>query len=999
MKAGVFERMRLRPSSPARGLAALMASLNAREDFRRRIRHVEMTAARPPVFHEWPGGLDPRISRAFQTAGISAPFCHQARAFEALQKGRHVLLTTPTASGKTLAFHLPVFQGVAENPSFRALFLYPLKALAQDQWKVLRDWAGPLSSMGLSPPTSEVYDGDTPTSLRAKIRKSPPHVILSNPDMLHAAFLPHHDGWAGFFRDLRLVVVDEAHVYRGVFGTHVAHVLRRLRRVAEHWGSKPRFVVCSATLGNPEEFLAGLTGLSFEVVSESGAPSSEQRFVLWDSEGSPYTEAVTLLLRCLDAELKTIVFTKARKITELLTTWTVQQRPELASRIQSYRAGYLPQERREIERRLFENELSAVIATSALESGIDVGGLDACILVGYPGTMIATRQRSGRVGRQERPSVVFLVAQNDAMDRYWMKHPAKFFSQGSEHLIADLDNLPVAKAQLTCAAAELPLCREDHAFYGDLLDRVVPELLREGALLEGAAGGKWFSSRGSPQRAVSLREAGEGYSILEAGSGRLIGTIDGLRAFRDCHPGAVYLHHGASFVVEDLSWAERKILVREEEVDHYTQVHYDTETEILEETKVRPLGKRDSGCFLSFGRVRVTHRFPNYEVHRLSDGTLVSTYPLSLPPQSFETEGFWIRLPPAWADTAREAGAHFLGGLHAAEHALIALMPLRVLCDRWDLGGLSTPAHPQSPQPTIFVYDGIPGGVGLTEKAFGLMEDLLCDVGDLVASCDCEEGCPACVQSPKCGNGNFPLDKTEAARILFRILGKPLPPAGRAEDQTKRNGKHPVPAPLVPPRNAPPSPAPTPTPHPEPSVPSRTGPVVFDLETRFLSGEVAGGWSNVAGMKLACAVVYDVERDAYFTYREEDVRDLLARLKAASLVVGFNSRRFDYAVLQPYADFFLGNLPTLDLLEEVQKRTTLRVSLSDLCRCTLGADKTADGLQAVKWWREGRYEEVIAYCREDVRLTHDLWKFGREKGYVLFRHKRSGEVVKCPVQW
>ncbi|HET9869328.1 MAG TPA: helicase-related protein, partial [bacterium] len=422
--------------------------------------------------------------------------------------------------------------------------------------------------------SAEIYDGDTPTGTRAKIRKSPPHILLTNPDMLHLGILAFHDAWAGFFKGLKYVVVDEAHSYRGVFGSHVAHVLRRLRRVCAHYGASPQFVTCSATLGNPGEFLEGLTGLPFEVLSETGAPQNAKTFVLWNPDtASPYTEAVTLLIECLKAGLKTIVFTKARKITELISLWVTQARPEWAAQIKSYRAGYLPEERREIEAELFQDELKAVISTSALEVGIDVGGLDACVLVGYPGTMISTWQRSGRVGRGQAPSVVFLVAMADAMDQYWMKHPDRFFAMKPESLMVGFGNETIAGAHLRCAAAELPLTREaDTAFYGALMDDLLPGLVEKGSLLESAAGGKWLVTDKNPQRSVGIRDMGEGYQIIRQDTGELIGTIDGMRAFRDCHPGAVYLHQGVQYVVKDLQWEGRKILVLDEPVDYYTQV-------------------------------------------------------------------------------------------------------------------------------------------------------------------------------------------------------------------------------------------------------------------------------------------------------------------------------------------------------------------------------------------------------------------------------------------
>jgi len=996
--------------TPARdALGRILASIRSRDDLRDRLVHIESLPEKGERFGAYPGFFPPELIQVLRNAGLEAPWIHQSQAWEALEEGRHVAVMTPTASGKTIAFNLPVFRNVLQNPAAKALYLYPTKALAQDQLKTLQEWGGRLNSAGLPPVSAEIYDGDTSPALRAKIKRNPPNIILTNPDMLHLGILAFHDGWAAFFKNLKLVVIDEAHSYRGVFGTHVAHVIRRLRRICRHYGSDPKFVACSATVGNPGEFLTQLTGLDFEVITESGAPQSGKTFMLWNPEASPYTDAVTLLTQCLQAGLKTIVFTKARKITELISRWVTQANPEYAHQIRSYRAGYLPEERREIEALLFQDKLKAVISTSALEVGIDVGGLDACILVGYPGTMISTWQRAGRVGRAQAPSLIFLIAMTDALDQYWMKHPKKFFVHKPESLIVGVENESIAGAHLICAAAELPLSKKaDGPFYGKLLDTVLPQLLKDGRVLEGVDGDKWFSGAKQPQRDVSIRNMGEGYQILTEDTGELIGTLDAHRAFRDCHPGAVYLHQGLQYVVKDLRWEEKRILVSEEPVDYYTQVNYEEDTEILEERHRRPLGHPGARCDLRWGRVKVTMRFINYEVHRLTDGAIVSTYPLTLPPQVFETESLWMTFPHRLQSDAADQKLHFMGGLHAAEHATIGLMPLFVMCDRWDLGGISTPAHPQVPQPVIFIYDGYPGGVGLTRKAYDLMEDLLLSVFEGIRDCECEEGCPACIQSPKCGSGNHPLDKKGALMILSHVLGrtdlKPLPrpkaemPLPGMEDFTKKpkeSASGPAPA-------APKTKTPERSPlsvRSGPEVPKKTGPVVFDIETQYLAAEVPGGWSNLPGMKVACVVVYDVDLKEYFAYGEEDVDECVRHLQASSLVIGFNSLKFDYGVLQGYTKVQLAKLPTLDLMVELQNVIKFRLSLSHLAQKNLGADKSADGLQSVQWWREGKRDQVVEYCKMDVKLTYEIWKLGKDQRYLVYEHKQTKDLVKCPVSW
>jgi DEAD/DEAH box helicase domain-containing protein len=995
------------PKTPT--LSHLLQSLRSREDLKDRIKHVERIMATPARFHAYPKSLSKDQVKLLEKSGYEALWSHQAHAVEALHRGSHVAVTTPTASGKTLCFNLPVMQSVMADPKSRALYLYPMKALAQDQLKTLQEWMGRLKAAKLPVFSAEIYDGDTATGVRAKIKKNPPNILLTNPDMLHLGILAYHDGWVDFFKNLKYVVVDEAHSYRGIFGSHVAHVLRRLRRICRNYGADPQFVTCSATLGNPQEFLTQLTGLEFEIISETGAPQNEKTFVLWNPDtASPYTEAVTLLIECLKAGMKTIVFTKARKITELISLWVTQARPEWASQIKSYRAGYLPEERREIEAKLFKDELKAVISTSALEVGIDVGGLDACILVGYPGTMISTWQRSGRVGRGEAPSVVFLVAMADAMDQYWMKHPAKFFTMKPESLMVGFENENIAKAHLRCAASEIPLTLDDRPFYGKLLDELLPPMVKEGEVLEAASGEKWLVTDRNPQRGINIRDMGEGYQIITQETGELVGTIDGMRAFRDCHPGAVYLHQGVQYVVKEFQWEQHKILVSDEPVDYYTQVNYEEETEILEEMKRRPLGDGKSQSSIKWGKVKITQRFINYEVHRIVDRSLVSTYPLTLPPLTFETRSLWMILPDWLQRNLADRKMHFMGGLHAAEHGTIAMMPLHVVCDRWDLGGISTPAHPQVPQPVIFIYDGYPGGVGLSERAYETMEDLLTTTFEMIRDCECEEGCPSCVQSPKCGSGNHPLDKKGALLILGHILGREdfksvgarfITPGGTINDAPTTPN---VPKTLPPghEKSLPPSAMPSPLIQNPGRTPEKTGTVVFDIETQFLAGEIPGGWGNLAGMKLSCAVVYDLNQDKYYTYVEDNVQDLILHLKASTRVIGFNPLRFDYGVLQGYTSFNLQSLPSLDLMADLQKKLNHRLSLAHLAEHTLGgAEKSADGLLAVKWWREGKFQQVIDYCRQDVKLTYDLWKFGKDKKYVLFKHKQSGEIVKCPVSW
>jgi DEAD/DEAH box helicase domain-containing protein len=803
-------------------------------------------------------------------------------------------------------------------------------------------------------------------------------VLFTTPDMLHAGILPGHATWRPFLANLRLIVLDEVHTYRGVLGGHMAQVLRRLLRIAHHYGADPRIVACSATIGNPEPFSAELLGRPAVCVAGDGAPRPARHLAFVEPEVSPYTAAARLFRLCVAEGLRTIAFTQARRATELMHTWILEAAPELAPRISSYRSGFLPEERRDIERRLFSGELAGVISTSALELGIDVGGLDACILVGYPGSILATRQRSGRVGRA-REGLVFIVPQRDALDRFFLEHPRALIDRPCEDAVLDRTNPEIVAAHLPCAAAELPL-RSDEAWLQEpRLDAGLARCLREGSLLESAAGGEWFSARRNPAREVSIREIGESYAIRrrsdggEAASkrGRSIGTIGASRVYAECHPGAIYLHRARSWAVQQLDLERREVLVAGPvRVDHYTRALGDKETEILEITASRPLGN----ALLRLGRLRITSRITHYEKRRIFGQDLLGSHPLDLPPTRFETEGAWLELAPEIEAALQADGRHFMGGIHGLEHAALALFPLFALCDRFDVAGISIPRHPQVRGPAIFLYDGVPGGLGITRSLLPRMEELLEATGQIVASCDCEDGCPSCVHSPRCGSGNRPLDKAATARTVDLILGREeLPQLARPRE--------PLPAA---PLEARPAAAPL-------------APVVLDVETQR-SAEEVGGWHNAHLMRLALAVLYDSASDNFDTFFEDDVDALLERLFSAPLVVGFNIVRFDYRVLGAYSHRALQELPTFDLLQDLHTRIGHRIALGHLAECTLGREKGGDGLQSLAWFREGKLDLIEDYCRQDVALTRDLLEFGQREGHVLYRH-RSGELVKVHVDW
>ena len=837
----------------------------------------------------------PALARALEKLGIRDLYSHQAAAVEKVRRGKNVVIATPTASGKTLTYNLPVIETLLQAPDSKALYIFPLKALEQDQLKAFQELVYPLKDQVLF--RAEIYDGDTSSYRRRKIRESIPPLLITNPDMVHLSLLPFHAQWEAFFRHLRFVVIDELHTYKGIFGSHLTQVLRRLERICDFYGASPQIIACSATIANPRTFAEKLTGLPFEAVEESGAPHSGRHFLFLNPTTSPYTLAAKLFLECLDGGFRTLVFTQARKITELLHAWVLKDRPDLRDKVSSYRAGFLPEERREIEARLVSGELLGVISTSALELGIDIGGLDVCILVGYPGTVAATWQRGGRVGRGTRESLVALIAQPDALDQYFMHHPRDFFSRGFEGAVVDPDNSVVVAKHLVCASAEIPLRTDETAFplpkYAPLLD----QLVSEGDLLRSASGREWFSHRLHPHRMVDIRSAGEGYTIFEEKTKRLIGKIGVPRVFSECHPGAIYLHRADPYLVIHLDQGKREVWAKQEEVDYYTRALSEKETEILSVLQTQNLA-HFTACY---GKLKVTERVRGFEKRRIFGQDLLSVHDLEMPSHVFETMGLWIILPGEISQRLKEEGLHFMGGIHAVEHASIALFPLFALCDRNDVGGICYPVHPQLGKPAIFIYDGYPGGVGLAEYGYGVVEELLKKTLSLIRDCPCLDGCPSCVHSPKCGSGNKPLDKRAAEFVLEWLLGeagakRKEAGEGRAQTLTLPGNIPPADSELVEPEVVASAPAPAWLKEEM----SRHRVLFLDIETQR-SAEEVGGWHNKHMMRVAAVVVYDSREDSYSVFEEDRVHELIEKLKTAELIVGFNIADFDYQVLKGYS--------------------------------------------------------------------------------------------------
>jgi DEAD/DEAH box helicase domain-containing protein len=717
-----------------------------------------------------PAKLHPGLAGALGRVGIDSLYTHQLRAYEAAADS-NLVITSGTASGKSLAFNLPVLDGIAARPKDRALYLYPTKALAQDQARKLAQLRPP----GLR---EAIYDGDTPREERPAIRRRS-NLVLTNPDMLHIALLPNHKSWGDFLANLEWVVVDEAHTYRGVFGSHVANVLRRLRRLARAYGRKPRFLLASATIANPVELAERLVGTPFELIDDDGAPRAGREIAMWNpplidersgTRRSALSEAADLLAELVTHGVRTICFLKSRRGIELIQRFARENlehrgKPELAKRIAPYRGGYTPQQRREIESRLSSGELLAVVATDALELGIDVGELDAAICVTFPGTVASLRQMWGRAGRRRRGLAVYVAGQ-DALDQFFCRHPDEFLGRPVEAAILDHGNEQIAARHLIAAAYELPLSDEDDEFFGEEWRGRAERLLAAGELR--GVGGKLMPRRSEfVANRIPLRSASaDSVAVIERDAGEMLGLVEAERAFTTIHPGAVYLHLGRSYEVDRLDIGERRAIVSAFDGDWYTRPKKETEIYIERVHEQRQV----AGVELNFGEVSVTEQVIAFQRVSVADQEPIDIVALELPEQNFVTQALWYVLPDRLSRALPTEA--LLGSLHATEHSQIAVLPLIAMCDRWDIGGLSTNVHFQTGRSTIFIYDGHPGGVGITKRGYEQFERLLGDAERLIAECPCESGCPSCVQSPKCGNLNEPLHKAGALELMSLMRGE-----------------------------------------------------------------------------------------------------------------------------------------------------------------------------------------------------------------------------------
>ena len=752
-----------------------------------RLVHVEHQPSRP-------GRTAPLVPPVDDAVGTHLPhgdlWTHQAEAAGALRAGRSVVLSTGTGSGKSLAYQLPAAEAALRGRS--VCMVFPTKALARDQLRSFASWRLP----GV---TAAAYDGDCSREERNWVRNHA-DVIVTNPEMLHHGILPDHGRWGRFLGRLDLVVVDELHVLRGVFGSHTGHLLRRLRRLAAHHGGDPTFAFSSATIARPAELATSLCGREVESVTDDGAPRGERTIVLWNPEAaaevfdatdepprwSLHAETTLVASRLVRSGLRTLVFCRARRSTELVAEQLRRTLPDdLAAGVRSYRAGHLAEERRQVEAELAAGELSVVVATSALELGVDIGGLDAVVLSGYPGTTASFRQQVGRCGREHQPSIAVLVAGQDQLDQYVVRHPELLFDRPTDRVVVNLTNPEVMVPQVGCAAAELPVSRADRDLWGPELDEATAELVRTGRarVRPGGPAGPTihWTGRGEPAAAVGIRTAARGeYRIRVEGSGgppglrrnpTTIATIDEARVASTAHPGAIYLHQGRSWRVVRIEHAARTVLVRPDPGETYTQARSTTDLRILGSEHERTVGLVTQ----RLGTVEVTTVVTGFQVRDVTTHEVLERVELGpedgIVPSVLRTRAVWTTYDEGLLDAAGLGAAELPGALHAAEHAAIGIMPIIAICDRWDVGGVSTAHLPDTDAATICIHDAHPGGSGIADLAHADADRHAAATLEVLRSCPCSDGCPACVQSPKCGNGNEPLDKAAARRLLEHTLG------------------------------------------------------------------------------------------------------------------------------------------------------------------------------------------------------------------------------------
>ncbi len=757
-------------------ISAFIDHLVALPDYNAQIAHIEHIPPQSASFGELDNPLSANLEEILKARELLPLYTHQSEAINNARQGNNVIVSTSSASGKSLCYNIPVVEKTINAAGSCALYLFPTKALAQDQ---LRSFTEMFCPHLIRYERVATFDGDTPSAERSAIRKQA-RILLTNPDMLHFGILPNHRSWSRLLRHLEYVVIDEAHSYRGVFGSHVALVLRRLRRLCMLYNTNPIFICCSATINNPEKHAEKLVGSPFKLVDNDGSPKGGKDFVFWNPPTMDYaksirrsanSEAAMLFSELIRNDIRTLAFSRTRRLTELIASYSKRRLAELSpshlNRVKAYRAGYLPQQRRLIEHELFSGRLTGVVATNALELGINIGDLEATIITGYPGTIASTWQQAGRSGRRSDKSLSILIAFDNPLDQYFMHHPEFFFGKGFENAIINQQNTYILQAHILCAAWESPLSRVDGDFFGTGMISEAEALQKQGTLRQKRD--QWYMSPfiSYPAQDINIRAAsGDNVTLIDSATNLPLETVEMSNALSQLHPGAIYLHQGESFLVTSLDLSSHSAYAEPTQVSYYTVAKDITDLHIIKTTEKKKYGRVN----ISLGQVEVTTTIVGFKKKAQFTEEVIGEEPLDLPPQQFPTIALWFDLPPKIISSLAKAELDLYSGLHAAEHASIAVLPLFAMCDRNDIGGVSTPFHHDTGKAQIFIYDGYPGGIGISEKGYELIERLWRTTLDIIAECPCQEGCPGCIQSPKCGNNNEPLDKKAAMTILEGIL-------------------------------------------------------------------------------------------------------------------------------------------------------------------------------------------------------------------------------------
>jgi DEAD/DEAH box helicase domain-containing protein len=752
--------------------------LTSLSEYSDQISHIEKIAPRKAAYGELERPLVKELQSCLENNALFPLYTHQAEAVNYARRGDNVMVATSSASGKTMCYNIPVMEAMITQKSCRAIYLFPTKALAQDQ---LRNFRSQFCPDLIEGDDCDTFDGDTPLSERQDIKKNA-RILITNPDMLHIGILPNHQSWSHLLRRLRYVVVDEAHIYRGVFGSHVALILRRLRRLCEIYGSKPQFILCSATIANPGEHAEKLVGLPFTVVDNDGSPHGGKDFVFWNPplidekkeiRRSANSEATFLFTELVEQEIRTLTFARTRRLTELIYSYSKQKLAQidhkLVDKIKPYRAGYLAQDRRKIEKELFTGKLTGVVATNALEVGIDIGDLEATVLTGYPGSISSTWQQAGRSGRGKQRALSFLIGMDNPLDQYFMRHPENFFQKSFENALINPHNPYILHAHLACAAWEMALSSHDEMYFGPSLKWEVFLMEKQGLLK--LRNEKWYypPSLAYPAQGINIRSAsGKNYSVVNTTDDSMLETIEAATAFYMVHPGAIFLHQGDQYLVTKLDLENKTAYVEPADVNYYTRTTELSDLRIIKEHNQQKVGP----VTVKVGEVEVNSSVIGYRRKAQLTDEILGEEPLDLPPYLFNTISLWFDLPEMAITRIAKSGLDFAGGIHALEHAAISMLPLFALCDRNDIGGVSTPFHSDTGRAQIFIYDAHPGGIGIAEKGYELIHDLWEATYRAISECPCQDGCPSCIQSPKCGNNNEPLDKKAAIIILEALTGR-----------------------------------------------------------------------------------------------------------------------------------------------------------------------------------------------------------------------------------